>query len=887
MKKTPQAIPNKRLRAERELRGWSQKYVAEQIGADHYYLSRWERGIITPSPYYRSKLCALFGKDAKALGLLSDEDEQPDAHPETSALPAHEADTSTQAVIDDPSIPSPFTHQEDLIGRDQVLPQLREYLCTSKGPGLMALYGLPGVGKTTLAVTLAHDPAIQEHFHNGILWAGLGPHPDLPALLSRWGTLLGVAESERQKLQTLEAWAQRIRAAIGTRQMLLVIDDAWEIEHALAFKVGGPHCTYLVTTRAPGLALQFAGSGAMQIKELSEQDGVRLLARLAPQVVTDEPKTAQVLVQSVGGLPLALTLIGNYLRIQAHSGQPRRLRVAIERLRNEEQRLQLAGPQALLERSPGLPSGMSVSLNAVIEISEQLLAPEARDALRALSVFPAKPNSFSEEAALVITTARAEALDALSDAGLLEGHGPGRYTLHQTIASYAQTHLSDKAAFIRLADYFAGYVEQHQQEYDLLTLEMSNTFAALEAASNTEQHLSFVRCVNAFFQFLFTRGLHAQESGIYIERAVEFARLLNDDTLLATALLHHGTTSYKLGKYEQAEHTLQEARACAQHAGDPRLLGETLMMLGILARFRVSHDLAETYLQESLTFARQATSPKLMSEALANLGNVLSDKGFHANAETYNQEALAIAQHLGDRQAMAQIYTNLSSIAFLRGHLEQGEAYGQEALAIARDIGFHYTMSAILTNLGAMALDQKAYAKAETYLTQALDAARQIGDAKVISADLGSLGDLAARQGRYAEATAYLQESLQMARQVGDIWLISAVLAECGELALKQHQLDEAFAAFQEALTVSARGNQEAVASALYGLARVAAARGELAEAQRQGQESLRLFETMDSRVTDTVRAWLKTLPEDDTSIIEAPSVEMRSHRLNKPNQRQ
>src|ERR1700730_14397108 len=70
MKKALKGNPNPLLKTERELRGWSQKYVADQIGADHYYLSRWERGTATPSPYYRQKLCALFGKNARELGLI-------------------------------------------------------------------------------------------------------------------------------------------------------------------------------------------------------------------------------------------------------------------------------------------------------------------------------------------------------------------------------------------------------------------------------------------------------------------------------------------------------------------------------------------------------------------------------------------------------------------------------------------------------------------------------------------------------------------------------------------------------------------------------------------------------------------------------------------------
>ena len=51
MKKAAQTKLRQHLKEERELRGWSQKYVAEQIGADHYYLSRWEHGTASPSPY--------------------------------------------------------------------------------------------------------------------------------------------------------------------------------------------------------------------------------------------------------------------------------------------------------------------------------------------------------------------------------------------------------------------------------------------------------------------------------------------------------------------------------------------------------------------------------------------------------------------------------------------------------------------------------------------------------------------------------------------------------------------------------------------------------------------------------------------------------------------
>ena len=51
--------PNKRLRYERERRGWSQDKVAEKLGTDGRSVGRWERGVTNPTSYYQEKLCEL------------------------------------------------------------------------------------------------------------------------------------------------------------------------------------------------------------------------------------------------------------------------------------------------------------------------------------------------------------------------------------------------------------------------------------------------------------------------------------------------------------------------------------------------------------------------------------------------------------------------------------------------------------------------------------------------------------------------------------------------------------------------------------------------------------------------------------------------------------
>lgn len=60
---------NQKLQEARLQHGWTQQEVANRIGTTVINVSRWERGVTTPGPYFRQHLCDLFGKDTAALGL--------------------------------------------------------------------------------------------------------------------------------------------------------------------------------------------------------------------------------------------------------------------------------------------------------------------------------------------------------------------------------------------------------------------------------------------------------------------------------------------------------------------------------------------------------------------------------------------------------------------------------------------------------------------------------------------------------------------------------------------------------------------------------------------------------------------------------------------------
>jgi transcriptional regulator with XRE-family HTH domain len=422
------SYPRMGLIAARLARNWSQLDVADHLGTTPLSVSRWERGITFPSPFFLSHLVHLFEVTPEQLGLLEGtRDRLLMSTNEVPTIPA-----SNQFPLADPLIPVP--KHCPLIGREAIQDALREQLNSLHRGTVCALTGLPGVGKTELAVAVAHDPTIGDWFPDGVLWARLGPNPDLARTLVRWGALLGVSGDCGQT--SLEEMAIRIRMAIGQRRLLVILDDACRCEDALVCRVGGPQCSYVLTTRSPVIATHFAADHVTCVPELTEWESMSLLASVAGDVVYAEPEATHELLRSVGGLPLALVLMGRHLRLSALSNQSRRIRDAFVRLSQPEERLFLCEPQAPLDYHASLPDGIPLSLQAVISTSVDSLQDQARAALALLaSSFSPSPHCFSEEDALRVGCAT-ELLDELTDAGLLLCMGEDRYAFNPVIGDF-------------------------------------------------------------------------------------------------------------------------------------------------------------------------------------------------------------------------------------------------------------------------------------------------------------------------------------------------------------------------------------------------------------------------------------------------------------------
>jgi tetratricopeptide (TPR) repeat protein len=605
--------------------------------------------------------------------------------------------------------------------------------------------------------------------------------------------------------------------------------------------------------------------------------------------------------------------MGKYLASHAFTGQPRRLKTALSQLQNTEQRLRVSMPLAPGERSPSLSDTTPLSLHAAIAISDQQLSPQAHAALCSLSVFPPKPNSFSEEAALAITQEPVEILDALWDAGLLESSGPSRYTLHRTIADYAQTQAQDLTAQQRLVNYMLPYIQTHQQDYEALELEASNILAALDAAVLLGMLHELIEGVITLVPFMRVRGRYAQAEH-YLHQSLQAVDAIKDEMKQMTVLRHLANFAELQGDHPQAERYSQQGLVLARKLGQIDAVSDLLTTLGRAAFHRGDHagdhaeaqacyeeglllarefgtserictllsylgevallqnnlTQAEILCQEGLALARQSGHKELMSLLLKTLGAVAGRQNNYAQAELYWQEGLELARQLGHREHQSRLLSNLGvMIAHWLGNYQQAEAYAQEALTLARQIGHRVQICRLLANLGGFAVGRGDFTQAERYLQEGIELARQFGHVD-LPVMLMNLGKAIQQRGDYDQANACFEESFELARRQGASWYMGAALFYLGELHLEYYQLNAAAIAYHKVISLNSGPERDLqlIALAYYGQAQIAALHGDFAEARRLGMDSLLVLETIGDHRAKEVRHWLNSQPQkEDASI--------------------
>lgn len=802
-----------------------------------------------------------------------------------------------------PEIPflAPPLPPYELVGRDELLREIKERLFTSGNLAISALKGLPGVGKTALAVALAYDSEVLEHFSDGVLWAGLGRHPDILTLLGNWAMALGFTSDEIAKRKTIKERQTLLNLAIGQRHILLVIDDAWQEEAALAFKIGGPNSAHLVTTRQPRIAIGFAGDQYITVEELDHREGLRLLHKLAAKAVEAEAEAARQLVEAVGGLPLALVLMGRFLRKETYDNQPHRLRYALESLHHVEERLLLEQPQQP-EFYPYLQHSIPVSLLAAIEVSDQALHEAARQALYVLSVFPPKPNTFSLEAAIAVCDTSVEMLNALTDSGLLESSGPGRYTLHQAIADYATLEVDNAEHYKqRAAAYFAqfaslpcgvGQKNSHASHYRLLDLEWQNIESALEWAYNNHEWQILIDGVTGLTDihlgvigFMDSRG-HWDEARTLLKRALE--GVTDDTSTKASVLSKLGAFAFRQADFERASEYLRESLSLFNTLPrSPKIIVEQTHVYEFMIRLEMQHDLNTAHqwakrgikelaaldtsaakyqtgnfnvllagilgrmgqFEQATNAAKKGLSqlPTTPTSArisgLTTLGTLFALQGELQKSTSVLKKGIELARRLGHLNRLATLWMNMGINEKRRANLSLAIASYQKALKLYKQMGDADAEGTLNVNLGVINIILGEDEQALRHLSNAIRLAEAHGLIDSEAFAKANLAQLQIARGRLALATSALNRVHHISIQLNLTYLLPIVLYWQAEIARLKGEHDKALLLIEDSLTrAKSEGyiTEEGIGWSIKG--KILDGKQQLNEAEMAHQTSLKLL---------------------------------------------
>ncbi|MEU2587331.1 AAA family ATPase [Streptomyces avermitilis] len=354
-------------------------------------------------------------------------------------------------------------------GRDEEMRELLEVAGSTDAPSVCLLHGMPGVGKTALAVHTAHR--VSDRFRDGQLFINLRGHDpsDEPASPSQLlGSLLTAAGFAKDvQPESVHGRAGLWRSWLSSKRMMIILDDAADFGQVEPLLPGYPGCLTVVTSRVRLEAAEVTKS--ISVNELAPHLSALLFDRLLRHRASPgSTGNAQEVARLCGNLPLALVFAASVLLAHPTWQVPHLVK-------------DLSSPSRRLTRL----AGGHASISEVLNTSVRTLDDTERRFLRRLGMHPGPELEKRAAAVLADTTVEYadQCLDSLYRQSLLTEVSPGRFRMHVLLSSYCHTAPAEDFAETdgpadsgveeevrrRLVDYYrqtatAAYLLETQQE---------------------------------------------------------------------------------------------------------------------------------------------------------------------------------------------------------------------------------------------------------------------------------------------------------------------------------------------------------------------------------------------------------------------------------------
>ncbi|MEU6126960.1 BTAD domain-containing putative transcriptional regulator, partial [Streptomyces sp. NPDC047123] len=604
----------------------------------------------------------------------------------------------------------------DFAGRESEARRLTETLRAAASGSAMAvatLTGLGGVGKTALAVHVAH--ALRDEFPDGQLYVDLrgsdpAPGADSGGALAGFLRALGVPESAVP--DGLDQQTALYRSLLAGRRVLVLLDNARDTAQVRPLLPGTPGCAVLVTSRSRTITLP--GARLVDVEAMDERQGLGLLCAMAGEDrAAAEPEAARELVALCGGLPLAVRIAA--ARLAARPGRP--VADLVARLRDEQRRLDELRVDDL-------------GVEATFRLGYEALEPELARAFRMVSLCYMPSFCRGAAAALLdVPDEEAEALvERLVDAGLMELHGEDRYRFHDLVRLFARRQCERTESARERADARLRFLD-----YVLATV--------VTAIRRTKPH-------SVLPELLHTPG--SAGKALPDENAARDWLVVAHSRLCAAA--------------ENALRHVPDAAGdpAGAPAGGPPGLRPTVDLLTAWSHLIVGtarHRDLEPLAELALHTARGHGDDRSAARALRLIGAPHYGTETYERAERALRESLSLAAGCGDLLVGAEGSHELGIVLMGTGRYE--EALEKLRLAYARfgALGGHGDRLRILSHMARAYVCLGRRTAADTAIVEAVRQARLSGSTSTLAHVLYQAGCALLRDGRAAAAAEQLREA--------------------------------------------------------------------------------------------------------------------------------